>query len=253
MRYTMLQRPESIEGLVCFWDFSEAPGSPRVSKTQHAYRLTEMTGAMERVSEGPFGHAARIREGQWFNLPAADCPALNFGGVDGEVTLIAWLRRDKKSHGECQAVAGRWNETDRGRQYCLFLDLRIWDSAEQVGAHISNIGGPTPGFKYCMDAAIGKTPVPLHQWQCCGITYANGIAKAYLNGVVDERTQPDGVRRNPYAYPGGLFNGNPVSDFTVGGVYRGGSMGNWFVGDLGGIAVYRRALDDAEMRSLART
>jgi hypothetical protein len=239
-------RPDAIDGLICFWDFSEAPGSRRVSKTSHTYALTEMTGPVERVTGGPFGHAAKFVGGNWLNLPAKDCPALNFGGADGQVSVVAWLKRGKKQVPECQAVAGRWNETDKGRQYCLFLDLRIWDSKDQVGGHVSNIGGPTPGYKYCMDAAIGATPVPLDVWTCCAMTYANGVATAYLDGRFDERRE-----RNPYAYPGGLFDGNPVSDFTVGGVFRGGSMGNWFVGDLGGLAIYRRALTDDEMRLLA--
>ncbi len=242
-----LQTLRSMNGLASFWDFTEDAGSPRISKIGEPYALTEMAGGIERVEGGPFGTAARIREGQWMNLPSAACPNLNFGGPEGQVSLIAWLKRDVKSNGECQAVAGRWNETDRGRQYCLFLDLHIWDSLQQVGAHFSNIGGPTPGYKFCMDAAIGATPVPMHEWVCCGISYANGIAKAYLNGKLDERGS-----RNPYAYPGGLFAGNPVSDFTVGGVYRGGSMGNWFVGDIGGLAVFSRALSDEEMLSLAK-
>jgi hypothetical protein len=32
------------------------------------------------------------------------------------------------------------------------------------------------------------------------------------------------------------------ADFTAGAVHRAGEVGNWFVGWLGGLAVYRRAL-----------
>lgn len=48
----------------------------------------------------------------------------------------------------------------------------------------------------------------------------------------------------------GIFPGR--SDFTLGAVHRGGGMGNWFVGRLGGLAVYSRALDREEMLSLGR-
>jgi hypothetical protein len=48
-------------------------------------------------------------------------------------------------------------------------------------------------------------------------------------------------RFNPYAYPGPLHPSN--ADFTVGGVHRGGSFGNWFTGRLGGLAVCSTALD----------
>ena len=56
---------------------------------------------------------------------------------------------------------------------------------------------------------------------------------------------------NPYAYPGGLFDGGlDGADFTVAAVHRSNTMGNWFTGVLGGLAVYDRALSDDEMWSL---
>jgi len=144
------------------------------------------------------------------------------------------------------------------RQYCLFLNLGIWNSAEQVCAHVSSIGGATPGYRYCMDAAIGKTPVPFDQWECVGTTFDGTFARAHLNGKPDERGD-----RNPYRYEGGLFDGGPDgADFTVGAVARpervdenrvphGHAIANNFAGLLGGLAVFGRALTEDELAGLA--
>ena len=64
-------------------------------------------------------------------------------------------------------------------------------------------------------------------------------------GRLDERPG-----RNPYPYPGGIFDGGPAgADFTVGAVHRGVEMGNFFAGLLGGLAVYQRALSDPTWRA----
>ena len=241
--------PLAIPDLISFWDFQEPAGSPRVAKGPHAYALTERAGPIERTADGVFGpHAAVIRETQWLGIDRRDCPALNLRGRDAQVTVVAWLKRHEKTHRECQAIAGLWHETGRQRQYCLFLDLTIWDSGQQVCGHVSSVGGPTEGFKYCMDASIGQTPVPMNEWACCGFTYDGHAARSYLNGILDVRPV-----RNPYPYEGGLFDAGPNgADFTVGAVHRHATMGNWFTGLLGGLAIYRRALSDDEMRRLAR-
>ncbi|MES2462261.1 MAG: LamG-like jellyroll fold domain-containing protein [Armatimonadota bacterium] len=251
-----------VPGLLCFWDFQEKAGQERVSRIGEPYRLREVKAPVERVEGGIFGpYAARFARDSAGSLaiPRANCPALNIHGPRAQVSLIAWIKRDPthpKDAGACQAVAGMWNEHAR-RQYCLFLNLRIHESAEQVGAHISHLGGATPGFKYCMDAAIGATKVPPSTWQCVAITYDGVFARAYLNGRLDERGD-----RNPYRYEGGIFDGGPDgADFTVGAVLRpervdeqfvahGSVLANRFYGLLGGLAVYRRALSDAEISAI---
>lgn len=236
---------------IAFWDFQEPAGA-------HPYRLREGSGRVGRADVGFFGpHSAILSDGSWLELPRTECGALNIHGPEAQVTVIAWIKRHEGEYGGCQAVAGMWNEHDR-RQYCLFLNLHIWDSAQQVGAHISSIGGATPGYKYCMDAAIGATPVLFDEWQCVAITYDGRHARAYLNGRLDER-----AGRNPYPYLGGIFDGGEDgADFTVGAVARpdwvdenfvahGSKIANPFVGLLGGLAVYDRALGDEEIRLLS--
>ena len=250
--------PLDVPGLICFWDFQDASPNGFVARGPHAYRLEEMDGVALRVDEGIFGaRALRLGNGPWLRAARGECPALDVHGPKAQVSLVAWLRREKAEYRGCQAVAGMWNEHGK-RQYCLFLNLHIWDSAEQVGAHVSCSGGATPGYKYCMDAALGQTPVPFEVWQCCAISYDGQWAKAYLNGRLDQRGE-----RNPYFYPGGLFDGGQEgADFTVGAVARPESVGgdfqphgaviaNRFHGLLSGLAVFNRALRDDEMAALA--
>lgn len=241
--------PVAIPGCVSCWDFSEPAGAPRVARGAHRATLHEREGSIERVPGGALGRwAARFTDGGRAHLfcPRNRVGALDRHGRGAGVTVVAWVRRAVKAHGECEAVAGIWGETFGGRQYCLFLNLGIHRSAQQVCGHVSGVGGPTFGHRYCMDAAIGATAVPFGEWRCVAFTYDGAHARAYLDGRLDRR--PD---MNPYAYPLGLHDGRPdPCDFTVGAVHRHGEMGNHFVGDLGGLAVYDRALADDELARL---
>lgn len=237
---------ESVPDLISFWTFQEPSGAPRTARGPFPYALAERNGPIERVEGGPFGpYAARLKKGQWLETKRADCPELNLHGPDAQVTVAAWVRRQPRNN--CEAIAGMWNETEAKRQYCLFLNLRIWESADQVCGHVSSVGGPTPGHRWCMDAAIGSTPIRDDGWRFVAFTYDSVEVRAYLDGQLDRREG-----RNPYDYPGGLFTAGPDgSDFTVGAVHRSGEMGNWFIGVIGGLAVFRRALSDAEIARIA--
>ncbi|MDF2722589.1 MAG: hypothetical protein K0Q59_2264, partial [Paenibacillus sp.] len=229
-------KPESevvaIDGLISFWSFQENGGEARVSAGPHAYRLSEMNGPIVRDNDGVFGpYSARVEFGQWFRIPRPECPALDLHGEQAQVTVAGWLKWGRSAYNGCEAIAGMWDESRKMRQYCLFLNLRIWDSAEQVCGHVSSVGGPTPGYKYCMDAAIGQTPITRDEWHFVAFTYDGKEAKAYLDGRLDVREQ-----FNPYRYEEGLFDGGADgADFTVGAVDRSGEPGNFFTGSLGGL------------------
>ncbi len=221
-----------------------------MAKGAFPYILREMAGPVATVPGGCFGsRAAFLDYKQWMHIPRAECPALNIHGPDAQVTVLAWIKRHRKPEIECEFVAGIWNETNCKRQYGLFLDLRIHGGADQVGGHVSNLGGPTPGFKYCMDAAIGGRSVSYFgDWKCVGFTYDGQFSRAFLNGVAHPRENT-----NPFAYPGGLFDGGPDgANFTLGAVDRGGSIGNWFTGLIGGLAVFNRALSEEEMAAIGK-
>jgi hypothetical protein len=99
-----------------------------------------------------------------------------------------------------------------------------------------------------MDGAQGASPIDRETWHCVAMVYDGTRVSAWLDG------QCDGLPGlNPYDLPGGLNDaGQPCSDFTVGAVDREGEIGNYFVGRIGGIAVYDRALSPAELHALGR-
>jgi hypothetical protein len=98
-----------------------------------------------------------------------------------------------------------------------------------------------------MDSSIGQTEIPLEEWHFVAFTYDGEYVRSYVNGILDERSI-----RNPYHYPGGLFDGGQDgADFTVGAVDRSQEIGNFFVGSIGGLAIYNKALTNEEMHQLA--
>ncbi|WP_256757801.1 LamG domain-containing protein [Cohnella sp. WQ 127256] len=234
--------------LVAFWDFQEAAGERRVSKGPNGYKLQEMSGRIERVEDGQFGtYSALLREGDWFRVSREEATSLNIYGHHAEVTVAAWVKRNATTRSHCEFIAGIWNETKEKRQYGLFLNLAIWDSGDQVCGHVSSIGGPTPGYMYCMDASIGQSSVPFDQWQFIAFTYDGEYVRSYLNGKLDARD-----RYNPYSYKGGLFDGGADgADFTVGAVDRSGEIGNFYAGQIGGLAVFKKELTEQEIAELA--
>jgi hypothetical protein len=257
---------ENVPNLIAFWDFQD---DEYAAKGPSASRLTPRNGAIERASEGVFGPTSlRFRPtgnmaSAYLVATAAEAPELNIGGTAAQVTVLAWIKREPSDYKGCEFVAGVWNEHGR-RQYGMFLNLGIHDSRQQLGAHISSHGGPTPGFPYCMDAAIGATKIATGDWHSVAITYDGVEARAYLDGALDIREPQGEPGRNPFTYPGGLLKG--ASDFTVGAVSRpnavvehpgggfqetGDVVANPFVGLLGGLAVFDRALTAPEIGKLA--
>lgn len=248
MKSDLQRNLRALPELLALWDFSEPAGQPRISAGAVPLALEEAGGPVARGAGGPLsGFHAALREPAWFRLPRAALGNLDRGGPHSAVTVLAWLRRARKPGGECEFVAGCWDETRARRQYGLFLNLWIHDSAQQVAAHVSHTGGPSPGHRWCMDAAIGRTPVPWESWHCAGLTFDGQQAAAWLDGRLDDRPG-----RNPLPYPGELLAaGADGSDFTVGAVHRQGSMGNFLHADLAGLAVLARALSAGEMADLA--
>jgi hypothetical protein len=227
-------------GLITLWDFRSS--DPLTSQGAVSYTL-------QPVNAGTFtADGLYLERGQWYRLPRAQLGALDVHGPHAQVSVVAWLKRmPQPPTQDCETLAGVWDESRKMRQYCLFLDLPIWGSKDQVGGHVSSHGGPTPGHPYCMDAAIGATVITYDAWHTVGFSYDGEYARAYLDGQLDARNG-----RNPFHYPHGLHNGGPGgADFTVGAVSRSGEPGNFFHGMLAGIAVYSRALDDSEWAQLA--
>lgn len=246
--YLLNPQPQDFPGLIAFWSFQET-GHSFCAEQGQPYVLESRTGSLESVEidGAPWGgKALKLEEGDWLNCLRANCPDLDIHGPDGALTVIAWIRRGKKSNRECEFIAGQWNESHEGRQYGLFLNIGVWQQEDQICGHLSNVGGPTPGYKYCIDGPVGQTAVPWEEWSTVAMSYDGQSGYAWLNGQLDLRP---GL--NPYSMAGGLHNGGPQgSDFTVGAVDRSGKIGNFFTGYLGGLAVYTRALTPAEIYAL---
>jgi hypothetical protein len=232
---------EKWHGLVALWDFLAE--NPLVTKGEYRYTLQPKTDVVPSMTD----EGLYLQRGQWLNIPRTQCPALMISGDNAQVTVIAHVKRmEQPPTYDCETIAGVWDESRKMRQYCLFLDLPIWDSKDQVGGHVSSHGEPTPGYKYCMDAAIGKTPIQFNEWHTVGFSYDGEYARAYLDGKLDSREG-----RNPFHYPYGLFDGgNNGADFTVGAVSRSGEPGNFFHGVIQSLAVFNKALNDEEMQQL---
>lgn len=255
---------KSFKGLVALWDFKEAAGQSRQALGKEAFPLAEMDGTVPRINEGPLsGYSAQFGSGAYLSLPNTQTGALNIFGQNQGVTVVAWIKWTGEQTG---FVGGMWNEYQDGgkRQYGLFVSLPYYNGKNQVCGHISLNGKPTPPFPYSIDYSASKQEVPANQWTCIAFTYDGRYIKSYVNGVFEARKPelidhtkgfegyPDGLiqRKNPYHLPDGI--GNNGSDFTVGAVLLKKGMGNFFKGQIGGLAVFDRALSKKELQRLAR-
>ncbi|MGE9290902.1 MAG: LamG-like jellyroll fold domain-containing protein [Puniceicoccales bacterium] len=241
--------PKTFPGLAAFWNFEQSGVSFPATEGE-PYSLQSQSGELPVIDDpqAPLGgKALQLQHGQWLNIARSQCPRLDVHGPDGHVTVIAWIKRERCEYRGCEFIAGQWNESGGGRQYGLFLNISVWEQEDQVCGHLSNVGGPTPGYRYCIDGSMGATPVPFGEWSVIAMSYDGSSGFSWLNGGLDLRP---GL--NPYPMAGGLFDGGPNgSDFTVGAVDRSGEIGNFFNGAISGIAVYNRALSPAEIFALS--
>jgi hypothetical protein len=280
---------EKTPGLVAFWTFGEAPGQPRLSQgTKEKHPLTEVSGPIARAEGGPFsGFSAELNGKQYFSIPHAETGDLNICGKDAQISMFAVVRIVNLK--QSRTIAGMWSEgkganDDTGtRQYALLMNMPTYGGPNKLVPHISSEGGVTrradgTAFPWCADYAVSASPVPEETWCTLGFTYDAKYIRAYVNGVCEElkldpvkhkRTDPyftqqgpDGKDRgmNPYYHGRGIFTYDPAkhaatkikpSDFTVGARMAVGSMtGESTIGKFGGLAVFNRALSDAEIKAL---
>lgn len=276
-------------GLVAFWTFGEEAGRPRASAgTKERLPLQEVGGPIPRIEGGPFsGFAADLNGRQYFRIPHAETGGLNISGSNAQVSLFAVVRLVNLK--QSRTIAGMWSEgrganDDTGtRQYALLMNMPAYGGPDKLTPHISSEGGVTrradgSAFPWCADYAATAGDVPTDQWCSLAFTYDGKWIRAYINGRLDEqkldpvrhkRTDsyftkegPGGGDRglNPYYHGRGIFRYDPAkhgasrigpSDFTVGARYAVGKMlGEATIGRFGGLAVFNRALSEAEMARL---
>jgi len=278
-----------MPGLVAFWTFGEEAGQPRLSQgTKEKHPLNEVGGPIARVEGGPFsGYAAQLNGRQYWQIKHAEAGDLDIGGPEAQVSMFAVVFIEDLAHSK--TIAGIWSEgkganDDTGtRQYALLMNMPTYGGARQLTPHISSEGGVTrradgSAFPWCADYAATGREVPEGRWCTVGFTYDGKYLCAYLDGVLDARPLdavkdkrtdhyftsegPDGRDRgmNPYYHGRGIFRYDPAvhgatkiapADFTVAARYAVGSMlGEATKGRFGGLAVFNRALTEAEMKQL---
>lgn len=254
----------STRGLVAVWDFSEEPGQSRKSLDKNAYALKEMNGSIARISDGPLsGYSAEFNGNGYLSLAHEETGSLNIFGKNQAITVVAWIKWTGEQTG---FIGGMWNEYQDGgkRQYGLFVSLPHYNGKNQVCGHISQTGKPTPPFPYSIDYSASAQEVYPNQWACIAFTYDGKYIRSFLNGIFQKREPeliqntkgfegyPNGLvqSKNPYYFP--YYIGNNGSDFTVGAVLLKRGMGNFFKGQIGGLAVFNRALKESELKRLAQ-
>ena len=250
---------KKTKGLVALWDFKEPEGQNRKAVGKGDFPLKETNGSIQRTNEGPLsGYSAVFGSGSFLSMPNTQTGALNIYGPKHGVTVVAWLKWTGEQTG---FVGGMWNEYQDGgkRQYGLFVSLPYYNGKNQVCGHVSHTGKPTPPFPFSIDYSASKQQVPANEWVCVAFTYDGKNIKSYLNGVFEER-EPELINNTKgfEGYPNGLIQsknpyqfteemGNNGSDFTVGAVLLKKGMGNFFVGQIGGLAIFERALNNKEL------
>jgi hypothetical protein len=252
----------ATRGNIALWDFAENKNG-YISKGAVAALLRNDSLHMpQQAVEGSLSGKSVLLDGSTFlYLPYKETGQLNV--KNNAVTVIAWIKWTGEQTG---FVAGMWNEYEDGgkRQYGLFASLPYYNGRNQVCGHISQTGRPTPPFPFSIDYSASKQPIPPGTWTCIAFTYDGRYIKSYLNGKSQERTPelidhttgfegfPDGITqsKNPYYFPDGI--GDNGSDFTVGAVMVKSGMGNFFKGQIGGIAVFNRALSSRELKRLVK-
>ena len=264
---------------LALWDLQEPTGHARVSRgSAGAYALIDgnTSRPIETVAVpggGPFGAFAAsflplgANNSARLYAPRATVPRLTdgIGGPAAKVTLLAWVSLPAGGASE-GLVAGVWDEfgveggATGARQYAIFMNLGKCAAANGsvynggLAGHMSNVGGPTPGQRFCATAACDPRRLAgAPAWHCLATTYDDETIRVYVNG-----TFAANAARNPFPMAGGIWSpagepGRVGAEFgvganrvneTVGGPF---TWANHFSGLLGGVAVWDTALAEADV------
>lgn len=267
--------PQSINGaypavaemadLVALWDFDEDTGAAKVSKVGFPYALRD-AGAAQSVRDdtGPMsGHACVLNGSTNFlRLEAGLIGDLNLSKFGNECTVVALVYLS--SSAALSFIAGAWSENnnDPRRQYALFFNATVYGGSKAVVGHISKTGGASPSLPYSRDLSASQSPVELGRWAVVAMTYDGAQIKSYYDCRWEPRptyTEPgppngEGLTysKNPYLFADGLNASVKLSDFSVGANRLTSIWTNYTTGKIGGLAVFKRALSQAELMRVQR-
>jgi hypothetical protein len=262
---------------LAFWDLQEPTGHARISRgSAGPYALLDgNTSAPIKTTAvpggAPFGNFAAEFSPRSSNnsarlyAPRAAVPRITdgIGGPAAQVTVVAWV--SVPAGGVEGMVAGVWDEygvhggTTGARQYAIFLNLGKCAPANGsqynggLAGHISPVGGPTPGQRFCVTAACDPRRLAPAVWHCLATTYDDANIVVYVNGTFQENKM-----RNPFPLAGGIWSpsnepGRVGAEFGVGANRINETVGgpflwaNRYVGLIGGIAVWDVALSAGDV------
>lgn len=236
------------------------------------------------------GYAAELDGRNYLRIRYAETKDLNISGPKAQVSMFAVVRlRDlhvsRTIAGMWSEGLGRGDDSGT-RQYAMLLNMPTYGGPRKLVPHVSSEGGVTrradgSAFPWCADYAVSAREVPEEQWVTLGFTYDGEWVCAYIDGVLDRHTlDPEKHKRsdryftkegpgggdrglNPYYHGRGLFaydadkhrETKPMggSDFIIGARFALGTLfaeGKATLGRFGGLAVFNRALSEAEMKAL---
>ncbi len=247
-------------GCVALWDFDEADGDNFVSKVGHPHELRNGVGStvILDTADGPVSGQSVVFDGStdYLRLEAGKIGSLCVSAYGNNVTVVAIAK--KTALNTTGFLAGVWQEDDNNprRQYGLFLDLPAYGGGNKVCGHVSKTGGASPGLPYSRDYSVNREQFLAGSWGSFAMSYDGANARSYLYSRFEsvptytEPVPPNGegltYAKNPYAFPLGL-NNSIVGNFTVGAVKLTSGYSNYFAGKIAAIAVFKRALSQAEI------
>jgi hypothetical protein len=214
--------PALARELVGYWRFDEGAGTQArdVSGSENHCQLRPGAG----WTKGVLGGALALDGRAWL-----DCPRVEpLAGLDRELSIALWVRPDAVQAGR-QVFVARQLGDGRADYFLLALNSdtlevqsNLWESATK-----RRVRRP-PGTWFHV-AVVQK---------------ADGRRTLYLDGAV--------IGRSNKSVPASLGGG--ASRLTIGGAINGpdpGAADERFTGALDELAIYRRALSDAEVKQLA--
>ena len=246
-------------------------------------------GSVDRVQDAPPGNpfgsqSARIAFGQLLVVPetATKAPLLNIHGDNATLSVVVWMKADSRFVNATGPstnfghLAGIWSEPYEARRYVVFGRNprgKPCPTCTSLDVEVSRTGTSEPPCRWSISYAVGSANVTFEEWHVVALTFDGKEIRSYVNGTLDVRpphriNPPSDPCNETWANPAQVATwsnrsswgpgGDPtypqqVTDFAVGGqkAAEDKTYGHPWTGLVGGLAVYSRALEPAELAAMA--
>ncbi|MEN4450252.1 hypothetical protein [Mycobacterium sp. SM3041] len=276
------------KGLVAVWDFQQDSAGGNVVTARTGLQSIILTARESKTvrkdatDPGPFGPSL-VLDGETVFVKDGDIGALDMSKGSGQVTVVNWVNDTAGNHDDMaggkatngiafRAGAHCEGGPEEARQYGSYFDASYflgWSHGHYT-PHIGAQDGPSPGYPWNRDYAGSArkyfTGVGQGQWHMEAFTYDGHQIIAYVDGLSDiwkDVAEPEPlvsgytlrqtVDRNPYLLDKPI-NGSPTTKrFSIGAALYGSPPFpgiNFTKGNLGGVAVFNRALSPEEIMAI---